>query len=261
MPRTDKPQPPTSSGRCAPEYPISADLRRRSMAASRISSVHSSSWICCRYLSSTGRTSRSRKLTNDERISSSSGGTRKSIEASSRRAPEWYRDGGRSSPPPRSSVPGRQDATIEPVCPLGACSKQTKLKVPAVGTVNVKDRAASGTEPGGAFGGSHPVLKNAVAFSVRGDFPVALVATELSGSWGSVVLPAKEAVWGSVELLTKTTLSPFFMFTGTGENARTAVCCVDVPISTVHVLEPSGLVFGFGTDERSVCFAARPSSS
>src|SRR5437763_10269276 len=90
--------------------------------------------------------------------------------------------------------------------------------VPAVGTVNVKLRAdRGGPEPGGALGGSVPVLNRSVALRVWGEGPgLGFCASGLSGSVGTVCLPANVAVWGAPELFTNTTLSLALMLAGTG---------------------------------------------
>src|SRR5436309_7369507 len=114
--------------------------------------------------------------------------------------------------------------------------------------MKVKLRAASGgAAPGGAFGGSQPVLKRSVAFKVWGDFPgAAFLASGLSGFVGRVFVPAKLAVCGTPELLTNTTLSPGLMSGDAGWNARTAVCAVLTPISTNQVVVPSAFIVLFG---------------
>src|SRR5262249_47226712 len=101
-----------------------------------------------------------------------------------------------------------------------------------------------GPAPGGASGGSRPVLENPLASSDCGDGPGEGAPTRGSvGSWmGSAPVPKNDAVCGAPELFTNVTESPALMPAGTGAKASTSVLGVLAPISTVQVVEPSLLL-------------------
>ena len=127
----------------------------------------------------------------------------------------------------------------------------------------MKLRAASGgPEPGGALGGSVPVLNRSLALSFWGEGPgAALSAAGSSGlRIGGWVLK-KLAVWGAMELLTKVTLSPCFTAAGTGAKARMSVWGVEVPIWTVHVVVPSRFFVEAGAADSNFWKASLPSAS
>src|SRR2546427_13050155 len=101
---------------------------------------------------------------------------------------------------------------------------QTYWYSPAVGTEKVKLRAASGgPEPGGALGGSVPVLNRSLALSFWGEGPgAALSAAGSSGlRIGGWVLK-KLGGWGALEVLTTVPLSPCVHRAGTGGKASVA---------------------------------------
>src|SRR5438309_2880237 len=140
---------------------------------------------------------------------------------------------------------------------------QTYWYSPAVGTEKVKLRAASGgPAPGGALGGSVPVLNRSLALSFWGDGPgAAFWAAGDSGSWIGGCWLKKLAVWGAMELLTNVTLSPCFTAAGTGAKARMSVWGVEAPISTFHVVVPSRFLVDAGTADWSFWKASLPSAS
>src|ERR1044071_3571929 len=125
-----------------------------------------------------------------------------------------------------------------PAMPLGARKMPMYWYPPAVGAENVKLRAASGGPlPGGALGGSRPVLNRSLLLSFCGDgLGAAFCAAGSSGLVIGAVWLKNVPVCGAIELLTNVTLSPCFTAAGTGAKARMSVWGVLAPISIFQVV-------------------------
>ena len=96
--------------------------------------------------------------------------------------------------------------------------------------------------------------------SVCGDGPGTGLTTFGAVGIGGTSAPPKLAVCGAAELLTNVTWSPDFSFRGVGENASTSVCAVEMPISTLYVVEPSEFFVCLGVAFTSFFLAASPSA-